>query len=144
MLTKDIMTKYLKMCRSNATVKDAAQIMKDLNCGIVPVVDENNRLVGVVTDRDITLYTILNNKNPEKTTLDEFMTKDVITASPDDDVDDVIQKMKNYKIRRIPVIDRDNKLVGLISLGDIAVITGEEHEVFEALENISFPISGAK
>ncbi len=138
------MTKFLKMCRPEGTIKDAVKIMNDLNCGVIPIVDENNEVVGIVTDRDITIYSILNNKNPEKTLLKEFMSEDVITCHPDDDIDEAISKMRDYKIRRIPVIDYENKIMGIISLGDIAVTTGEEHDIFEALENISFPISGAK
>ena len=144
MKCRDIMTKYLKMCRADGNATDAVKIMEELNCGAVPIVGENNELMGIVTDRDIAMYTTLHSKSHEKTLLKEFMSSDVITCHPDDDIDDAINKMKDYKIRRLPVVDDDNKVIGMISLGDIAVASGEEHEVFEALENISFPISGAK
>jgi CBS domain-containing protein len=144
MKCRDIMTKYIKMCRPEASAKDAIKIMNDLNCGVVPVVDEKNEVIGIVTDRDIAIYTIMHGKNPEKTKLEEFMTKDVITVNFDDEIDTAITKMKDYKIRRIPVLDNNKKIVGILSIGDVAVTTSEEHEVFEALENISFPVSGAK
>jgi len=144
MKCRDIMTKYLKMIHPDSTVKDAVQIMKDLNCGVVPVVGTNNEIMGIVTDRDITIYTVLNNKDPEKTKVSEFMSKPVITCKADDDIDLAIEKMKNNKIRRIPIVDDNNRVIGIISLGDVAVISKEEHETFEALENISSPVSGAK
>ena len=144
MKAKDIMTKYIKMCCPDCTVKDAVQIMKELNCGAVPVINENNEVIGIVTDRDIALYIILNNKDPETSRVSEFMSKHVVTANVNDDIDDVIDKMKNNKIRRIPVVDENNKIAGIISLGDIAVMSREEHETYEALENISEPVSSAK
>jgi len=144
MKCRDIMTKYLKMCRPEGTIKDAVKIMDELNCGAVPIVDENNVLKGIVTDRDIALYTILNDKDPAKTNLKDFVRPNMVTCHPDDDIDIAITKMKDNKVRRLPVVDENNRVVGIISLGDIAVTSGEEHETFEALENISFPISGAK
>ncbi|OGI31716.1 MAG: hypothetical protein A2287_04410, partial [Candidatus Melainabacteria bacterium RIFOXYA12_FULL_32_12] len=127
MKSRDVMTKFIKMCRPECTAKDAVQVMKELNCGAVPVVNENNEILGIVTDRDIALYTVLNNKDPEKTLVKEFMSKPVVTCHPDDDIDVVIEKMRKNKVRRIPVVDENNKVVGIISLGDIAVISGEEH-----------------
>jgi CBS domain-containing protein len=144
MKCKDIMTKYLKMCRPDATVKDAAEIMEELNCGVVPIVDENNKIQGIVTDRDIALYATLHGREHEKTRLKEFMRKNVITCHPEDDIDTAINKMKENKIRRIPVVDDENKVIGLISIGDLAITTHKEHEIFETLENISSPVSGSK
>lgn len=144
MQCRDLMTKYLKMCRPEGSAKDAIKIMSELNCGVVPVVNENNEPVGIVTDRDVALYIVMNERNPEKTKLQDFMTRDVITIQADEDVDNAITKMKEYKVRRLPVVDDNNHIIGILSLGDIAVGSGEEHETFEALESISFPISGAK
>ncbi|EKE03288.1 MAG: CBS protein [uncultured bacterium] len=144
MKCRDVMTKYIKMCRPECTAKDAVQIMQELNCGAVPVINENNEIQGMVTDRDIALYTILNNKDPETTQVKEFMSKPVVTCHPDDDIDIAIKKMKENKVRRLPIVDENNKVVGIISLGDIAVLSGEEHEVYEALENISEPVSSIK
>lgn len=144
MKCKDIMTKYIKMCRPECTVKDSTQIMKDQNCGAVPIVDDNNKVVGIVTDRDIAIKCILEEKDASRTKISEVMTKKVITCREDEDIDEAIRKMKDNKIRRIPIVDKNNVLLGMVSLGDIAVITSEEHEVYEALESISSPVSGAK
>ncbi|MDD3013844.1 MAG: CBS domain-containing protein [Candidatus Gastranaerophilales bacterium] len=144
MKCRDIMTKYIKMCHSGCTIKDAVQIMQDLNCGAVPVINDNLEPVGMVTDRDIALYTVLNNKKPDQNQLEEFMSKPVITCFENEDIDIAIQKMKEKKIRRIPIVNEKNKLVGIISLGDIAVVTQEQTEACEALHDISTPVSSAK
>jgi len=144
MKSRDIMTKYIKMCHSGCTIKDAVQIMQDLNCGAVPVVNDDLEPIGMVTDRDIALYTILNNKKPDQTMLDEFMSKPVITCLENEDADIAIQKMKENKIRRIPIVNDKNKLVGIISLGDVAVVSQEEREACEALHDISTPVSSSK
>lgn len=137
MKCSDIMTKDIQACHPDSTVKDAVQMMKKLNCGVIPVVDENNVLQGIVTDRDAVFYTVLNDKEPDGTLLSEFMTKKLITCHSDEDLDNAIHKMSKYQIRRIPIVDDDFRLLGLISLGDIAVRSKEEHETFEALEHIS-------
>lgn len=144
MKCKDIMTKYIKMCNTECSIKDATQIMQDLNCGAVPIVNENQEPIGMVTDRDIALHTILDNKNPKTNKISEFMSKPVITCLENEDIDNAIQKMKDNKIRRIPVVDEKNKITGIISLGDIAVISNEEEETFEALHDISTPVSNSK
>lgn len=144
MKCKDVMTKYIKMCRPESTMKDCLQIMKDLNCGAVPIVNENSVIQGIVTDRDIAIKGVLEGKNIERSQIQEIMTRNVITSHENDDIDHTIQLMKENKIRRIPIVDSQNKLKGIVSLGDIAVISKEEHEVFDAFETISSPVSGAK
>lgn len=141
MKCKDVMSKNIKWATSDQTIEDAVKIMQEQNCGAVPVVDKNMRIQGVVTDRDITLFTVLQHKKPEITKLSEFMTKDVITCLDNEDLQDLIKRMREYQIRRIPIVDNENKLVGMVSLGDIAVkVPQEEHEVYEALEKISEPV----
>lgn len=145
MKCKDIMTKSVKMCDKACTAKDAAQIMKKINAGVVPVVDENDIVTGIVTDRDITLHTVAEGKDPSKVKIHDFMTKHVVTVNEDDLIDEAIKLMKENKVRRLPVVDENNKLTGIISLGDVVVLSDfEEESVEEALEQISEPISGAK
>lgn len=141
MKCKDLMSKKIKWCTQDCTIQDAVHIMQEENCGVVPIVDENQKLKGIVTDRDITLFTVLQHKDPDSTKLEEFMTKDVISCLDDEDINDLITRMKEYQIRRIPIVDSENKLVGMVSLGDIAVkLPQEEHEVYEAFEKISEPV----
>jgi CBS domain-containing protein len=144
MKCKDIMTKYVKMCNPESTAKEAAQIMKAVNAGVVPVVDKTHKILGILTDRDIALNTVAEGKNPNDVQVQDFMQTSVITAHPNDDIDIAIKKMKQYQIRRIPIIDDASKLVGIISLGDVAVLSHKEHETFESLEKISEPVSMSK
>lgn len=140
MKCREIMTEHIIACHPESTVKEAVQLMNELNCGVMPVVDQDNVLQGIVTDRDVVFYTVLNDKEPELTFLNEFMTKNVITCHADDDLDTAIHKMSKYQVRRIPIVDENYKLLGLLSLGDVAVKAREEHETFEALEHISEPL----
>ena len=141
MKCQQLMSHVTKWAYPESTVKQAVQLMKEQNCGAIPIVDKEMRLKGIVTDRDITLFVILQGKDPETTKLQEFMNKDVITCSETDELDEAISRMKQYKIRRIPIVDSQNKLKGMISLGDIAVkAPQEEHKAFEALEKISEPV----
>lgn len=144
MKCREIMTKSLKMCDGSCSARDAAQIMKRINTGVVPVVDDNDKITGIITDRDIILKTVAEGKDPSKVKINEIMTKHVVTAHEYEMVDDAIKKMKENKIRRLPIVDYYNKVIGIISLGDIAVLSDIEHETFEALEQISEPVSGAK
>lgn len=141
MKCSELMSHGTKWAYPDNSAKKAAQIMKEQNCGAIPVVDKNMHLQGILTDRDIALFVVLQGKNAEKTTLQEFMNKDVISCYEDEDLDTLINKMKQYQIRRIPITDRKNKLKGMISLGDIAVkAPKEEQKTFEAIEKISEPV----
>jgi CBS domain-containing protein len=119
---KDIMTKSPATCRVQDTIYDAVRIMKDKDCGVVPIVDERERCVGIVTDRDICLYTVLHRKAPESTPVGEVMTNNVFTCRADDDIDAIINKMERQKVRRIPVVDKDDHCIGIIAQADIALV----------------------
>ena len=143
MKCKEIMSHKTRWCTPECTVKEAVQLMQEHNCGAIPVVDEDMFVQGMVTDRDITLFVILQGKSPETTKLGEFMSRDVITCYEDETLDELVSKMKKYKIRRIPIINSENKLEGMISLGDVAVKAPTEgYETYETLEKISEPVHG--
>lgn len=137
MKCSEIASKNIKTCTPECTAKQAAQIMKDINTGIVPIVNSKNEIQGVVTDRDIIIRTIAMNKNPKDVKISEFMSKPVITAHSNDNVTAVAKKMKKNQLRRIPIVDDSNKLVGLISLGDMAVTAQEQQEACKILEKVS-------
>jgi CBS domain-containing protein len=131
----DVMTTDVEVIRPEETLRDAARAMSDLDVGSLPVCN-GRRLVGMITDRDITVRAVAEGKAVD-TPVSEVMTDDVIWCGESDPVDEVLQQMGDAQIRRIPVIDDDRNLVGIVSLGDIAL---EEHEeVDEALRDISVP-----
>lgn len=119
-MAKDVMTQNPSTCREEHTVYDAVRLMNREDCGVVPVVDDSDHCVGIVTDRDICLKTVLDHLDPEDTPLNEIMTTDIIFCKGTDNIEDVIAMMEQGQIRRIPVVDEENCVIGIISEGDIA------------------------
>lgn len=135
---KDLMSKVLKFVMPNESIENISQIMKDCDLGIVPVLDEEHNLLGVVTDRDIVIRNIAKkaSNNNKGMTAEDIMTRNVVTASPDDNIYDISKKMALKKIRRIPIV-ANNKLVGMVSIADIAVTRKFDTEIAEAISEIS-------
>jgi CBS domain-containing protein len=138
MRLSDIMTRDVEYVRANTSLQEAAQRMKDLDVGMLPVV-EAERLVGIVTDRDMTIRATAEGMNPQTTTVKEAMTTEPIYCFEDDDVARAAQVMQDRQIRRLPIVNRAKELVGVISLGDLAVHGGDERLAGEVLERVSEP-----
>lgn len=119
MQTKEIMTKTVDWVSPDMTIDKAAEIMKKDDVGCLPV-GENDRLVGMLTDRDIVLNCTAEGKSPSSTTVREVMTASVRYVFDEDDVNDVAKNMANNKVRRMPVLNKDKRLVGIVTLGDVA------------------------
>lgn len=120
MLTaREIMTPSAECIRENDSLKQAAQMMRDLDVGALPICGEDNRLQGMLTDRDIIVLTIAEGKNPEAVNAGSFGGEKPVTIGADDSIDDAIATMNEYKVRRLPVID-GHTLVGMIAQADIA------------------------
>jgi CBS domain-containing protein len=135
----DVMTRDPRSMTPQDTLADAAKVMDELNVGVVPVCD-GDRLVGVVTDRDIVVRGIARDVDPKSCKLSDVMSGHVRTARQDDDVDEVLSEMANSQIRRMPVVDNQDKLVGILSIGDIAAKSPEDEEdVAMSLGDISSP-----
>lgn len=115
-----IMTRYVRTCAPEDTLKMPAQIMWDNDCGSVPVVDADQRVVGMITDRDICMASLFRDEPPSGIPVGEVMSKNVFTCRPDQSVAEAEWVMKDKQIRRIPIVDGDNHLVGILSLADIA------------------------
>lgn len=115
----DIMTPDVCIADPNQTVRDAAKKMAEIDIGLLPVA-ENDRLVGMISDRDIALRCVAAGKGTDAT-VREIMTRDVKYCYDDEDVEDVASNMAQQQLRRLPVIDHDKKLVGIVSLADIAM-----------------------
>jgi CBS domain-containing protein len=135
----DVMTRDVRSMTPQDTLGDAAKVMDELNVGVVPVCD-GDRLVGVVTDRDIVVRGLARDADPARCKLTDVMSGHVRTARQDDDVDDVLAEMASAQIRRMPVVDGQDKLVGILSIGDIAAKSPEdEGDVALSLGDISSP-----
>ena len=132
---QDVMTRDVQSISPQETVQRAAQMMDELNVGSIPVLD-GQKLVGMITDRDITVRAVAEGKSSD-TPISEVMTDDVIWCTDTDTVDEVLQQMSDAQVRRIPVVDRDLQLVGIVALGDIAL--EEDDHVDETLRDISMP-----
>ncbi len=137
MLVRDAMTRDVRTMSPSQTIRDAARVMERLDLGFLPV-GESDRLVGMITDRDIAIRGIGAGKGPDAR-ISEIMTADVKYCYEDEDTDHVARNMGALQIRRLPVVDRNKRLVGVISLGDLAVGRGTEHAAGTALKAISRP-----
>ena len=131
----EVMTTDVKVVRPDDTIQEAARQMADLDVGAIPVCD-GRRLQGMITDRDITIRATADGRSSD-TPVKEVMTADVVWCSADDNTQDVLDRMADEQIRRIPVIDSDRNLVGIVALGDLAI--EDEENVDEALRDISMP-----
>jgi CBS domain-containing protein len=134
---QDVMTRDVQTISPDDSVRHAAQMMDDLNVGSIPVCD-GDRLVGMITDRDITVRSTAAGQPPQTTRVGDVMSIDVRTCYTDQPVDEVLEQMGDVQIRRIPVLDHhSHHLVGIVSLGDMA--TKHSAQVDHALDEISTP-----
>ena len=138
MQIREIMTRDVEVVSFDAPVKDAAAKMKDLDIGAIPVCD-GQKLTGVLTDRDIAVRLAAEGRNPSDTRVSEIMTKDLFYCFEDQDVEEAATVMEAGQIRRLPILDQDRQLVGIVSLGDISVRSDDKEAAAEALEGISEP-----
>jgi CBS domain-containing protein len=139
---RDIMTPDPVFCTPTASAEEAATLMRDHDCGSIPVVDnaEKKRLVGTVTDRDLAVRGLASGKGPE-TSVRELMTPNPVSCGPDDEVEVVREVMVAQLVRRVPVVDADGRLVGIVAQADIAREEGaaSDQEVGRIVEAISDP-----
>jgi CBS domain-containing protein len=116
---RDLMTKNPRSLESGSTVVEAARLMRDEDVGIIPVV-EGGKLVGTVTDRDIAMRVVAEGKSPEKMTVGEVASRKLVTIDPQQDLDEALRLMARHQVRRLPVVEEDGRLVGIVAQADIA------------------------
>lgn len=138
MKIQDIMTRNPEVVTPNTSLQNAAQKMESLDVGSMPVCN-GKKLVGVITDRDITIRATAEGINPSQAKVSDFMTDHVHYCHADQNVDEAARIMKENQIRRLPVVNGDNELVGILALGDLAVDMDNNRKSGEALEEISRP-----
>jgi CBS domain-containing protein len=132
---RDIMTGGAECIGENETLADAARKMRDLDVGSLPICGDDNRLKGMVTDRDIVIKCVAEGRDPAAAIAGELATGKPVTIGADDPVEEVLRTMKQYKVRRLPVID-GHELVGVVSQGDVARNIDED-KVGDLVEAIS-------
>lgn len=135
---KDVMTPQAEVVSPDATVEDAAETMKTLDIGVLPVCDEDG-LVGILTDRDVVVRVVAEKRDPKAVRVGEAMTPNIVYCFEDDDLSRAASLLAEHQIRRLPVLSRDRNLVGIVSLGDLAVQEEGGPIAADALEDISQP-----
>lgn len=135
MVCRDIMTGSVKTATRETTLRDVAAMMREGDMGSVPVIDDG-KLVGIVTDRDIVVRAVAERKGPD-TPVSDAMTSEIFSVKPDDFAFEAIRLMGDKQVRRIPVVNEDGSLAGIIAMADIALEMEDEREIAETLEEIS-------
>src|SRR5688572_32033677 len=133
---RDVMTANPECVSEKDSLRDVARIMKDQDTGVVPVVD-GRKIIGLITDRDIVVRGLAEGKNLDNATVTDLMTKHVRSVRDDASVNDALELMSSAEVRRVAVVNNNDELVGIVSLGDIASQTNQDGKVGKAVENIS-------
>jgi CBS domain-containing protein len=135
---RDIMTPDVEVVSPDCSLKDAAAKMKALDIGLVPVCD-GDRLRGMVSDRDIAIRATADGRDPIKTKVAEIMSTDIAYCFEDQEIEEAVSLMEARQIRRLPILNSDKRLVGIVSLGDVAVHVADRDLTGETLQEISQP-----
>lgn len=138
MQVKDIMTRDVETAGIDTPIANIAEKMRTQDIGMLPVCN-GDKLVGMVSDRDITIRATAKNLHPEQLRCQDIMTPDVIFCFADQEVDEARQIMQDHKIRRLPVVNRQRHLVGMLALSDIALGTGDTKSAGVAIQQVSLP-----
>lgn len=133
---RDVMTPNPECVSERDSIRDVARIMKEQDTGVVPVVD-GKKIIGLITDRDIVVRGIAEGRDVSSVKVNEIMTKGVRSVKEDTPLNEVLDLMGNAEIRRVPVVNGNDELVGIVSLGDIATMTNKDGRVGQAIEDIS-------
>ena len=132
---RDVMSERPRGVSPGTTVQEVAEVMAQEDVGSVPVL-EGDRLQGIVTDRDIAVRAVAKGKDPRGMPVREITTRELVTVGPDEDLADALQLMASYQVRRIPVVDEDARLIGVVAQADVA-LEAKEKAVGEMVEEIS-------
>ncbi len=138
MQIRDIMTRQVELVNPDTPLQDAARMMRDANIGFLPVGD-NDRLVGTLTDRDIAIRAVAEGKDVKNAKVADAMSPQLAYAFDDQDSSEAAQIMAEKQIRRLPVLNRDKRLVGVVALGDLATKTGDDDVVGQTVQDVSEP-----
>ncbi len=132
---REVMSSNPSAIEADKSVADAAKLMRDEDVGLAPVV-EGERLVGTLTDRDITVRVVAEGKDPQSTTVREVASTDLVTVDPEQDLDEAVRLMAQHQVRRLPVVEEDGRLVGVVAQADVAR-QADDRQTGEVVERIS-------
>ena len=132
---REVMSSNPSAIEADKSVADAAKLMRDEDVGLAPVV-EGDRLVGTLTDRDITVRVVAEGKDPQSTTVREVASTDLVTVDPEQDLDEAARLMAQHQVRRLPVVEEDGRLVGVVAQADVAR-QADDRQTGEVVERIS-------
>ena len=132
---REVMSSNPSAIEADKSVADAAKLMRDEDVGLAPVVD-GDRLVGTLTDRDITVRVVAEGKDPQSTTVREVASTDLVTVDPEQDLDEAVRLMAQHQVRRLPVVEEDGRLVGVVAQADVAR-QADDRQTGEVVERIS-------
>lgn len=135
MQIKDILSKDVEVVAHDTPIRDVARKMRDRDCGAIPVTD-GDKMVGMITDRDIVCRCVAESKNLDDAKAEDVMTPNILYCYEDTDVEEVARNMADNKVRRLPVVNREKRLIGIVSLGDLAARAHKDQETGEAMEEI--------
>jgi CBS domain-containing protein len=142
MKARDIMTRNPATVSPQTRARQAAQLMKDADVGLVPVVEEagdGQRVVGLLTDRDLAIRLVAEGRDPDQVTVRDLMSASPKTARADDDVEQVMELMGREQVRRIPIVDERGALVGIVAQADVVLEAGNDTKAENTVEKISRP-----
>ena len=139
--SSEVMTKSPTCCLPSDTVEKAAQLMKREDVGPIPVVEsyQTNRLIGIITDRDLAIKVVAEGRDPTATRLEEVMTRNPVACRAEDELQKVLKAMEEHQVRRIPVVDDQDHIIGIIAQADVATRIGEPMKTAEVVKEISKP-----
>jgi CBS domain-containing protein len=132
---REVMSSNPSAIEAESSVADAAKLMRDEDVGLAPVV-EGDRLVGTLTDRDITVRVVAEGKDPQSTTVREVASTDLVTVDPEQDLDEAVRLMAQHQVRRLPVVEEDGRLIGVVAQADVAR-QADDRQTGEVVERIS-------
>ena len=143
MRVREVMTEQIVRAQPDTTLEEIAMMMKTENTGAIPVVDEDE-LIGIVTDRDIVMRCVADGGDPTQMTAEDVVSEEVETIDPDADVEEALELMSRKQIRRLPVVNTGGELIGMVSIGDLAVKQDDQEESGRALKDISQGVKASR